>query len=486
MWNICLHGVWAALMLCASSAFATPMTLTPQEVVKAAIEHNLGHRAARLATALSSANERAAEANFDTRLVAGVDVGGSIQQMALPRLDIPLLTTLELSGSVGVEKRFTTGTALGARLSTLFQFNTDDHLKGSRTTGAFSLSVNQPLLRGVSTVANKIAITTARYSRLAAEARLRRQSELLASRVLKAYWDLHDALARVRIQRVALAQARVTLTETEGLIQGQKLAEAELVVAKHQVAIQERAVLLAEQDVQNTRDALARLMGAVGPRSLETPRYVTREPAPFTGLAGKLGDLQELAYKQRGDYLALRTEADMYGVRVDAVRHTLLPRLDVVANVSVGPRRSLLGPTATEPSTTGWFNWSMGLFFELPLGQREARAELELAELRTQQTKVGILDLEQVISEELKVAWRGVESAQALLKLTTAAVEVAETKLRNELERYRAGRSSGQILLIVQSDLIQERISLQQSRATLQKALVDLHATSGGLLSEFR
>lgn len=486
MRHIGILGVLAALAPCASSASAQPATLTPGQAVKRAIEHNLGHRAARLATALSPANERAAEASFDTRLVAGVEVSGSTSHLALPRLDIPLLTTLELSGSVGVEKRFVTGTALGARLSTLFQFDTDDHMEGSSTTGSFALTLNQPLLRGVSTLANKVAITTARYSRLAAEARLRRQAELLAAKVLKAYWDLHDAIARARIQRVALAQARVTVTETEGLIQGQKLAAAELVVARHQVAIQERAVLLADQAVANTRDGLARLMGAVTPRSLETPRYVTQEPAPFTGLTGKLEELQARAYKQRGDYLALCTEASSYGVRVDAARHTLLPKLDLVASASVGPRRNLIDPTATQPRTTGWFNWGVGLAFEYPLGNREARAELELADLRTRQTKVSILELEQTISEELIVAWRGVQAAQGLVTLTTAAVQVAETKLANELDRYRAGKSSGQILLIVQADLVQERLTLQQARATLQKALVDLHATTGGLLTGLR
>ena len=483
MQRICFLGVFVGLLASPPLAWGAPTALSPQEAVKRAIEHNLGHRAARLATALSPANERAAEASYDTRLVAGVELGGSTQRLALSRLDIPLLTTLELSGSVGIEKRFVTGTALGAKLSTLFQFDTDDDLDGSRTTGTFSLSVNQSLLRGLSTVANKVAITNARYSRLAAEARLRRQAELLASKVLKAYWDLHDSIARARIQRVALAQAKVTVSETEQLIQGQRLAEAELVVARRQVAIQERAVLLADQQVENARDSLARLMGAVGPRSLETPIYLTQEPAPFTGLVGKLDELQKQAYKQRGDYQALKTEAAMYGVRVDAARHFLLPRLDLVANVSVGPKRSLIDPTAIEPRTTGWFNWSMGLFFELPLGNREARAEVELADLRTQQVKVGILELEQSISEELKVAWRGVQAAQALVKLSASTVEVAETKLKNELERYRAGKSSGQILLIVQTDLIQERLSLQQAKATLQKSIVDLRATSGDLLS---
>lgn len=481
MRHTCILGVLATLSLGAASAAATP--LTPREAVKRALEHNLGHRAARLATDLSEAGERAAAAAFDTRLVAGLEVGGSTQRLALPRFDIPQLTTLELSGSVGLEKRFVTGTALGVKLSTLFSFDTDDRLDGSSTTGSFALTVNQSLLRGLSSDANQVAITTARLGRQAAEAKLRRQAELLASRVLKAYWDLHDALARARIQRVALAQARTTVTETEALIQGQKVAAAELVVARHQVAIQERAVLLADQAVQNTRDSLARLMGAIGPRSLETPTYETQEPAPFTGLTGKLEALQALAYQQRGDYLALVTEARSYGVRVDAARHALLPRLDLVGAVSVGPRRSLIGATATEPSTTGWFNWSVGLVLEIPLGNREARADVELADLRVQQAKVGLLEQEQAISEELKVAWRGVLAAQALVKLTTAAVEVAEIKLTNELDRYRAGKSAGQILLIVQTDLIQERLSLQQARATLQKALVDLHSASGGLLA---
>lgn len=482
----CLLGALVSLFVATPSALADPVPLTPKEAVKRAIASNLGHKMSRLAPELSEANERSAAATFDTRVVGGLEVGSSVQRMALPRYDLPLLTTLELGGQVGLEKRFSTGTALSARLSALFQFDTEDRLDGSTTLGTLSLTVNQPLLRGISTVANEVAITTARLGRQAAEERLRRQAELLAVKVLKAYWDLHDALARARIQRVALEQARTTVKETEGLIQGQKVAASELVVARHQVAIQERALLLADQAVQNARDSLARLMGAVGPRSLETPAYATREPAAFSGLSGTLADLQLAAYRQRGDYLALRTEARSYGVRVDASRHLLLPRLDLVGSVSVGPRRSLVGTTATSPITTGWLNWAVGLSFEYPLGNREARAELELADLRAERARVAILEQEQAISEELKTAWRGVQAAHALVKLTAAAVQVAETKLKNETERYRAGKSAGQILLIVQNDLIQERLSLQQARATLQKALVDLRAAAGGLLAETR
>lgn len=490
----CVPGTLSALviacalspMLATGPARGAPQTLTPREAVRRAVESNLGLKAARLATDLSEANERAAEASFDTRVVAGIDVGGSVLQMALPRFDIPLRSTLDLEGSVGLQKRFSTGTILGARLAGFFQFDSEDHLDGSVTTGTFALTLNQPLLRGVSSLANRVAITTARLARQAAEHRLRRQAELLASKVLKAYWDLHDALARARIQRVALGQAKTTVTETEGLIQGQKVAAAELVVARHQVAIQERAVLLADQTVENTRDTLARLMGSVGPRSLETPVFQTQEPAPFTGLTGTLETLQKEAYRQRGDYLALGIEAQAHGVRVDASRHQLLPKLDLVGGVSVGPRRSLIGATATEPSSTGWFNWAVGLAFEYPLGNREARAEVELSELRSQQARVSILEQEQAISEELKLAWRGVRAAQALVKVTTAAVQVAETKLSNEMDKYRAGKSSGQILQIVQTDLIQERLSLQQARATLQKALVDLHTSAGALLKNAR
>jgi outer membrane protein TolC len=80
------------------------------------------------------------------------------------------------------------------------------------------------------------------------------------------------------------------------------------------------------------------------------------------------------------------------------------------------------------------------------------------------------------------VAWRAVHAARALVKLSDEAVRVAEIKLANERQRYQNGRTTAQLLVLVQTDLIQERLAQQQARATLHKSLVDVWAASGSLL----
>ena len=168
-------------------------------------------------------------------------------------------------------------------------------------------------------------------------------------------------------------------------------------------------------------------------------------------------------------------------------RHKLLPKLDLVGTVSVnGKRGRLSGPSLAadlDPTTTGRVGWAVGIVFEVPLGNRKARANRELADLKAHRANVAIERRSQDISLELKVAWRAVGSAQALVKLTNESVQVAEIKLANETQRFQNGRTSAQLLVLVHSELIRERLARSQAQATLHKALVDVWTATGSLLT---
>jgi outer membrane protein TolC len=118
------------------------------------------------------------------------------------------------------------------------------------------------------------------------------------------------------------------------------------------------------------------------------------------------------------------------------------------------------------------------------VGLRAARARADLAELAVRRAEVAVAQKAQAISEELKVAHRGVRSAETLVTLTRAAVKVAQTKYGNELEKYRAGKSTARMVALVQADLVAEQLTLEQAVATHHQALVDLWTATGTLLTQ--
>lgn len=465
-----------------------PLHLTPTDAVRRALRKNLGHQHERLAPELSGAHERKARAFTDPVIFGELGANGTADRLADPKLRIPTLLDVSGSGAVGVKKTFMSGTALEARLSGTVTWDTEGSGADTTLGGAATLSVRHPLLRGGNPAVNSAEITTARLSRQAAELRLRRKAEVLAADTLKAYWDLHAAESNLRVQRVALAQADKTLAETKQLVAAGKLAASEELMARHQVQTQRRAVLLAAQSLQNGRDLLARKIGLVGPRSLATPAITTGPTPTLPAPPRSLGKLQRLALERRGDYQALEVERRTRGVVERVARHKLLPKLDLVGTASVNGRRGRLsGPDLAaelDPTTTGRVTWAVGVVFEIPLGNREAKASIDLAALGARRAEVALHGKQQDISLELKQAWRALHAARALVRLSDEAVRVASVKHTNEKERYASGRTTAQLLVLVQSELVRERLAQQQARSSLHKARVDLWSAAGSLLQQ--
>jgi outer membrane protein TolC len=476
-----------------ASAQDAELRLSPEDAVARALRANLELEYAKLNPLLTTAAQDAAEAAFDPTIFSGANVVGSPGTVSASRIGLAPASSTQGSGEAGVRKSFVTGTTFEARLATSGLFGDSRALNPAYQTGLY-LDVRQPLLRGVSIAANEAPMTSAKLGREAAQDRLSRQADVIAADTLRAYWDLHAALANVKVQEVALSLAEKTLAETETLIAAGKLAPAESVVARYQVQTQKRTVVAALQSRDNARDRLARLIGLVGARSLETPRIVTSATPETVVPATDPQSLQGEAMRYRGDYRALSRDAEARRVEVDAARHQLLPKLDLVASVGL---TGLSGTsTSGEPGAmaSSYFasygmdrvGWSVGVMLEIPLFNRAAKAKVDVASLERRRADLMIERAAQVLSEELNVAWRAVRTAREQLSLSDAAAEVASTKVQNELERYRNGKTSAQILTTMQAELTRELAAKEQAVADFQKALVELRTATGTLLAAKR
>ena len=483
---VIVKALFAILILAAPGiTAATPaLSLTPQEAVQKALAHNLGLKSARLAPELTDAPRQLADSQFDLSLLAELSCLGDVDPLFTFSRGFAPDHSAGFGLSVGLKKKFYTGTSLEARLG--------GSLDLGKPTGPdpgfqvpLSFSIRQALLRGASSTVNTTPISNARIEQKAAREKLHRQAEKLAAEVLTVYWDLHAALSNLNIQKVALKLSRKTLEETVQFITAGKLRGSEKVVAQYSVHTHEQDELLAQQAVNNLRDKLARLMGMVTPRSLKTPALITRAPAPSNLPRTGLDVLQTKALKKRGDYLALKYEKSILKANMKVADNNLLPKLDLVGSVSFNLRNSnsSLTTSGSPTETMGQVGWSAGLLLEVPLGNREAKARLQIARLKVNRAEVEEDQLVQSISEELKVAWRAVHSAKKLVELTLQGVRVARTKYENEMTRYRAGKSTAQLLALMQIDLIKDRLARQKALANYNKALVDLKSASGMMLA---
>lgn len=485
-----------ALLACffgSGLAYAAPVTLSAEQAVAKALQHNLDLAVQRQSVALSKAPEQGANAAFEPALFADVSLSRSPGQISRQRAGLTPVGSTNVGGTVGVKKTFSTGTSVEASLSSGALMGSGSLDPAFQTSAA--LTARQSLLEGISKSANEIALTEARLQRKGAQQQLGRKAELVARDTLAAYFELHAALAQDAIQALAVTNAERTLKDTKTLIVGGRLAPAEEIASHYALQQQQRARLSTQRAIADARDKLARLMGLVGPTSLATPELVTVQTQAKLPAADALPELYKNALTRRGDLQAAQTAITLSQAKVAASKHKTLPKLDLVGSVFVtGLSGTSSDPTSSLNVPAGYFSsykmdqvgWSVGLVLEVPLGNKAAQAALTSAEINLRRAQLEKSAAQQALAQELNAAWRAVKLAKDQLTLTTAAQQVAESKLAAEQARYDAGKTTAHILATVQAEVIKEQLGQAQAAADLNKALATLHASCGDLLERMK
>ena len=470
-------------------ASAQQLRLTAQQAVERALAKNLSLKVERLNPALTTAAQRAAEAAFEPALFVSAESTHSPGQVSSQRAGLTPTSSTSVGGTLGARKAFSTGTSVELSLNskTLFGGGGLDPAYQTRA----GVNLRQSLLKGISKSANEVGITTAKMARSAAQRTLARKAEQVVAQTLGAYFDLHAALSKDAVQAVAVRTAEKTLADTRTLITAGKLAGSEEISVQYALQKQQRERLKTRQVVADARDKLARLMGLVGPRSLATPAIVTVDSAAALPRPSDKQRLLRTAAAGRGDLLAAMEKVRLQDAKLAAAEHRMLPSLDLVGSLFA---TCLSGESSSGSPVAGvdggyWssfgmnrLGWSVGLVLEVPLGNRKADSDRQIAHRELLRARASVDLLLQGISAELNTAWRALELARSQLQLTRAAEKVAAAKLANEEARYRAGKTSAHVLAAVQAEAVQERLARAQAQADLNNALVKLHSAAGDLL----
>ncbi len=500
-----------ALTLCffcflENGALAAPssMSLTPEEAVKRALRNNLSIKIDRLAPEIAATAVKRAKAGYDPIVFGEVSTGGdaAINDMggtASQSLD-GTVSSIDVVARAGIKKAFDTGTTIEASVSGGLarknERSDESGILGESQIGyggGGAVTLRQAILRGADREANNAEITAASAERNAAREELRRKAEMLAAKTLDAYWELFAAQADVKTQEVGLKQSEAILKETEALITAGKQPEVEKVGAMYAVQIQRRAIMEAKAKEKNASDRLARLLGDLKGAAGNTRGFVLQGSPEVRKPSVDMKELEDVAFRRRGDHQALLKKVKARASLSKAASNDLLPRLDFAASVGVGRvsegggRINGLGGATpvTTPNATN-LTWSVGFILEIPLGNRLARSQKMKADLEHQRAKMEVDDARQVIAEELKISWRNVETTWETLALTRSAVRLAQLKFENERDRYRAGKSSAQMLTLVQADLLKERLNLEEAKAKYNQSLVALRVASGTLVEKVK
>lgn len=342
------------------------------------------------------------------------------------------------------------------------------------------VSYQRPLARGSGRDANRRQLRRSELSLDRAGWELRAAVLDLLTRTERAYWTLASAREREDLSQLALDEAEQLLEWSRDRVAAGALARVAVVEAEAAVAARRASRLAARRSAEDAQLALLRLVdpparpGRVLPALESRPGEALAEVPAHDAL---LADAFRNHPGYRQALLAL-TEGE---VEVAFARDQTLPRVDLVATMAANGLGADRHDSVDLTSTLDFPSYFLGVSFEVPFGQRSARAELRRQRLVLEQSirrlKSIEVDLETSIETALRRYAIDVES-QAVAHLS---VEAAKAKLQAERARYEEGMITADDLLRFQLELAQARASEAEARARTSITAMEMFAAAGTL-----
>lgn len=292
-----------------------------------------------------------------------------------------------------------------------------------------SLRFTQPLLRDFGSDINRARIVINQNTQQVSVLEFRNTLEETLLAVEEAYWQLYRAQREVEIQQDLLARTIETADRIKLRLGGD--ANSGQVAQALQSIFERRAALLtAEAAVAQLSDELKLLMNdpdlpVSGPAIIATTTEPIEAPLLFD-----LEDALEVALLYRTEIAQQLLRVRSASTALKVGRNNVLPRLDLVLSGGFQGLDEDYGGAVSNQFGFDNLAFGAGVQFEIPLGNREARAVLRRALQQREQAITQYLALVQQITNSVKNAQRQVSLNYALLAQQRQRVEAAEEAVR--------------------------------------------------------
>jgi outer membrane protein len=380
----------------------------------------------------------------------------------------------------------------------------------------FRFTLTQHLLQGFGFDPNLRWIRISRNTRENGDVVFRQQIIATVSQIENIYWDLVTAYEAVRVNERALQLAEKTLSDDEEQVRIGTLAPITLAQAKSGVATANQNLITSQTQLQLQqllmKNAITKNMGdpilAVAP-VIPTDTLQINEPQEVRPVE----DLIQEALQARPEIATARISLANAEITRRSLKNALRPSLDLYAfygaSSLAGDQTTLLPPcdfqgavpgeTCLDPGTiprSGYPNGFHSLFnnsspdrgigvnVNIVIRNRAAQSAQVRSELEYRQSQVGLQQIENQISIEVRQAQFSVQQGYAALQAAIAARDFANESLVAEQKKFNYGASTPTLVLQASRDLTQAESNVLNAAANYEKSKVQLDKSTAETLTK--
>lgn len=420
---------------------ATPSTVqvNREGAIYRALRNNLGLRSLELEPMLAQQQLVIAESQFDALAFSEFDFGKVDDPTAVPVLNGVVLgrpvsasETERLRAGVTFRSQTLGGSATLSAVLDRFENDIPGFSlqPDPSYTARAALELRQPLLKGFGPDTNEADIRLSKNAEQRAVAQLTAQALALALEVEAAYFDLVLAHQTLLIQQRLLERGR-QVREVLELRLGFDAERSQFADAFAVVQQREAQQVRAQSLVQRASDRLKFLLNDEQyPLEGETLLQPTH-PTPADVLTIDLRRSIRTALQERPE-----VKTALLGIRDARVREAVAknlrrPQLDLTAGISYAGLDDRWYRAIDEVDGRSFVSYTLGLIFEIPIGNRGPKAELRRRRIETERS---LIDARQVMREvilDVKTALRGLKTSFELIDASRASRLAQAENLRS-------------------------------------------------------
>ena len=469
-------------VLCASpfSAGAETVTLSVGDAVRIAVERNLDLQVETYSPAIAETGIRKARAIYDPLLSALADHQGSNLQAAPESSLVEKRRLFHFDTSIS--QLLPSGATASASFTNLWfkdslGFTNDPGLPTSRfAQPQLVLSFSQPLLQGLGREVTERGITTADDAMDASLADWTQRALDTAAAARNQYLVLVKARESLATQRASLALADEVQAQNEGRVDAGVLAAFQLQDSRLGVLRARKNLLDADRAEKDAADQLRTTLHLPADTAI-----ATMPPPPETHEMSE-SDALRTAMQRRPDIVKARVAVRTAEFNEKVSRNLALPSLALQGSGGITGLDEGYGDALSDMGDAKYPNWSVGLSFSVPIGNRSARADVAANRLIASQARTRLAATEESATLEVRTALRALASAREQLGVTGQGVTAAEVLMDSYLKRQQLGLATTKDVLDVSASLTQARENYTAARADYQVAFTNLRRATGELL----
>lgn len=393
--------------------------------------------------------------------------------------------------SGGLKRRTTSGGEV--KLSQQFGYqdnNSSFLLPNAQSTSRLELSFRQPLMSQSGVAYNQSQIVLARINASSSGDETLEELQRHLYGVAEAYWKLYRARAEFFQRQKLLASSQKVLQTLEGR-HGVDTIPRQILRARAAVARAESRMQRAVTDIRNAESQLRLLVndpemlngGAVEFTPMESPSMA---PMPV----GLRESLQE-ALVNRPDISHAIRQMRASGVRMGVSKSEMLPKLDFIVSSYVAglENKAQFVDSFNNQFTQGRPGYTVGLEFEVPLGNRAAKAKVEQRQWELKRAINSFKATVETSLTEVEISSREVDTAWRELLGKYQAMVAAQNEVSYLQDRFNVLPNVEESSILLLEDLLDgyerladEEAAFAQAQTTYALSIIQLRRSTGTML----